>query len=204
MRLSCLFEQCLTADYTRVGESVDYALKRQGDTLYLYLEDSDGCADWRANLDFPAVAYRRDGKTVFRAHRGFLKAWRTLEGAIAEAVLDPSLRAFTAVGYSHGAALAVLAHEYAWYHRKDLRPRLRGFGFGCPRVIFMPSPSLYERWKSFTAVRNLGDIVTHLPPAILGYRHVGHLLEIGARGRYSPIDAHRPENILRELWAIEK
>ena len=204
MRLSHLFEECLAVGYTRIGGSVDYAIRRQGSALYLYFASSEGVADWRSNLDFPAAAYKRHGKTVFSAHRGFLAAWRVAEPAIAEAVADPTAASLTVVGYSHGAALGVLAHEYAWYHRKDLRPRLSGVGFGCPRVIFGGAATrLSERWETFTVVRNIDDIVTHLPPAAFGYRHVGRLLEIGARGRYSPIDAHRPENILRELRQIE-
>ncbi len=204
MRLSYLFEECLAAAYTRLGESVDYAIRRQGSALYLYFESSNGAADWRSNLDFPAVAYKRHGKTVFLAHRGFLEAWRIAEPTIADAVLDPTLLSVTVVGFSHGAALGVLAHEYVWYHRADLRPRLTGVGFGCPRVIFGGGARrLAERWEGFTVVRNIDDLVTHLPPTFLGYRHVGKLLEIGERGRYSRIDAHRPENILCELRRLE-
>ena len=55
-----------------------------------------------------------------------------------------------------------------------------------------------------TVVRNIDDIVTHLPPKILGFTHVGKMLEIGKRGKYSSVDAHRPENIMRELLEYEK
>jgi len=56
-----------------------------------------------------------------------------------------------------------------------------------------------RRWERFTVIRNLDDLVTHMPPAVLGFSHVGELLEIGEKGRYSRVDAHRPENILAEL-----
>jgi hypothetical protein len=56
-----------------------------------------------------------------------------------------------------------------------------------------------SRWERFTVIRNIDDIVTHLPPRALGYTHVGHVLEIGEKGTYSRVDAHRPENILAEL-----
>ena len=58
---------------------------------------------------------------------------------------------------------------------------------------------LLSHFSGYTVVRNLDDIVTHLPPAALGYSHVGTLLSIGERGRYSRIDAHREENIARGL-----
>ncbi|MBQ2719730.1 MAG: hypothetical protein IJF73_06655 [Clostridia bacterium] len=205
MRLSYLFSECLAADYVTLAGGVDYAAKRRDGVLSLFFEASDGAADWRKNLDFPAAAYRRHGRTVFSAHRGFLSAWRVAEAAVAPLLADPTLTGITLVGYSHGAAIAVLSHEYVWYHRPDLRPRLTGYGFGCPRVVFGGAARrLAERWERFTVVRNLDDLVTHLPPAVLGYRHVGRLLEVGERGRYSATDAHRPENLLAELLRAER
>ncbi|MBQ2293894.1 MAG: hypothetical protein II258_00815 [Spirochaetales bacterium] len=53
-------------------------------------------------------------------------------------------------------------------------------------------------------VRNIEDVVTHLPPAALGYRHVGKMLEIGAKGRYSDVDAHKAKNIEKELLKYEQ
>jgi hypothetical protein len=58
---------------------------------------------------------------------------------------------------------------------------------------------ILSRWKRFTVVRNVDDLITHLPPRVLGYFHVGSLLEIGEKGKYSRIDAHRRESILAEL-----
>ena len=200
MRLSALFDHCCHIPYTHTPEGIDYAFRREGRHLYLYLEASDGVCDWLRNLDFPAAAYRRDGGAVFYAHRGFLRAFRVIEPLLAKVTADPTLTAVTTVGYSHGAAIGVLAHEYFWYHREDLRPHLLGYGFGCPRVLFGGGRrALAERFSRFSVIRNLDDLVTHLPPAALGYYHVGNLIEIGERGRYSRTDAHREENIAREL-----
>lgn len=200
MRLSELFYNCCHIPYVRTPEGIDYAFHREGGTLYLYLEASDGVGDWLHNLDFPAAAYRREGKVSFYAHRGFLRAFRAIEPQLSGVVADGTVAAVTTVGYSHGAAIAVLAHEYLWYHREGLRPHLSGYGFGCPRVLFGGGRrALSERFSRFSVIRNLDDIVTHLPPAALGYYHVGTLIEIGERGRYSRIDAHREESIAREL-----
>ena len=117
---------------------------------------------------------------------------------------DLNVKEITVVGYSHGAALAVFCHEYVWYHRPDLRKTLVGYGFGCPRVVWGDlSSEVSDRWAGFTVIRNQEDLVTHLPPVAFGYRHVGNLLEIGEKRKYSAIDAHRPENIRRELRAYE-
>ena len=123
-----------------------------------------------------------------------------MESYLAYAIGDPAIEKIVTVGYSHGAALAVLCHEYIWYHRPDLRETIEGYGFGSPRVIWGAlTADLQKRWAGFTIIRNLDDLVTHLPPAFLGYVHVGKMLEIGEEGKYSPADAHREENILKEL-----
>lgn len=200
MQLSHLFERCLDADYITLDNSADVAVERAGDVLYIYLESSDGGVDWHNNFDFPAIAYSHAGKGAWRAHRGFLRVWRSVQDYLAPLIADAQVERIVTVGFSHGGALAVLCHEYVWYHRPDLRERIEGYGFGAPRVIWgVPSAALVTRWERFAVVRNLDDIVTHLPPKALGYTHVGHMLEIGEQGRYSPVDAHRPENILAEL-----
>lgn len=205
MRYSTLFYHCLHADYIQVDGHADYALERHGPVLYLYFEASDGITDWRSNLNFPAKPYRRMGKTGFLVHRGFLRVWQAIEPHLAGVIEDPTVRRVVIVGYSHGAAVAALCHEYVWYHRPDLRERLEGYGFGSPRVFWgLPSPACRRRWANFTVIRNIDDIVTHVPPAFLGFSHVGQMVEIGERGRYSRIDAHRPENILAELYREER
>ena len=54
MCLYDLFYECLNIRYSQAGVSANYAARRDGDTLYLFFEDSDGRNDWIRNLDFPA------------------------------------------------------------------------------------------------------------------------------------------------------
>ncbi len=204
MKLSELFADCLGASYIHAEKGGDYALKRRGSSLFIFFEDSDGAEDWRNNLDFPAKAYAREGDVVFYAHRGFLSVWEALLPHIEDAVLDRGIKKIVAAGYSHGGALALLCHEYIWYRRKDLRDTLESYGFGAPRVLWgVYTPAFKKRWERFTVVRNIDDAVTHLPPAVLGYTHVGTLLEIGEKNKYSATDAHKAENILAELKKYE-
>lgn len=203
--LTTLFSRCVRRTYIHTPTHADYAYDRIQKHLILYFQDSDGTIDWLHNLDFPAVAYRRNGKINWYAHRGFLRVWESLIPRVSPLVTDKSLEKITIVGYSHGAALAVLCHEYVWYHRPNLRESLTGYGFGCPRVLWgHVTDELSQRWDRFTVIRNRKDIVTYVPPAFLGYHHVGHLLEIGEAGKYSAVDAHRAKNILRELWNYEQ
>lgn len=87
------------------------------------------------------------------------------------------------VGYSHGGALAGLCHECVWFRRPDLRgdpTKLVGYGFEAPRFYggYEVKPELRERWETFTVIRNNNDIVTHCPPWIFAYAHVGSMLQI--------------------------
>ncbi|MBO5670789.1 MAG: hypothetical protein J6S41_04505, partial [Clostridia bacterium] len=134
-------------------------------------------------------------------HPGFLKVWKSAEPYIAEILRETAAKRITVSGYSHGGALAVLCHEYVWFTAPERRTSLTGIGFGAPRVLWRIPGTLWprERWTNFTVVRNIDDVVTHLPPALLGYRHAGKLLTIGEAGRYSAIDAHRPEAYERSL-----
>lgn len=204
-KLSTLFSVCLKISYLKAGESANYAIRRDGDTLYLFFEGSDGDVDWQRNLNFPAKPYRRMGRTVWYAHRGFLSVWKELEDVLAPDIADESIQSMILTGYSHGAAIALLCHEYVWFHRPDLRARMEGYGFGCPRVFWGPRTSeLLQRWERFTVIRNIDDVVTHLPPSFLGFSHVGTLLSIGEPGKYSPMEAHMAEHLLTELQLWEQ
>lgn len=205
MKLIYLFELCLNANYTRTENSGDFAIVSRGSETFLLFQCSNGLEDWKNNFDFPAVPYKDMGERWF-CHKGFLRVWKSIEPQISDYIKNSRAQKMSVVGYSHGAAIATLAHEYVWFLRPDLRPSLSGYGFGCPRCYFGAplKASLRERWKNFYPVRNVNDIVTHLPPALLGFRHVNRVIEIGTRGKYSRIDAHRPESYLAELELADR
>ena len=75
---------------------------------------------------------------------------------------------------------------------------------GAHRVILCSSGCrrIAHRWANFTVVRCGRDAVTHLPPAILGYRHMGHILQIGER-HMPPIESHFPESYTDALAEYE-
>ena len=201
-RLFELFEACLAANYRHVEEDASFCVKRENDRVTVFFEKSNGKRDWRNNFSFSARPYR-DMKEVWFCHRGFMKVFRALLSYLEPIFLDESVKSFCLVGYSHGAALALLAQEYILYHRPELQGSVEGYGFGCPRVIagYIPD-SLKERLKGFTVIRNLDDIVTHLPPRIFGYSHITKPLTVGKRGRYSMIAAHFESSYACELMRL--
>ena len=196
--LSELFSACLEADYIQAKNGCSLSAVRDGDVLYIFFEKSNGLEDWYNNLSYRAVSRGRDGDE-WLCHEGFLRAFEGglpyLKGRIA----SRSVRRIVTVGYSHGAALSLLCHEYIWYTRADIRENIEGYGFGCPRVVFGSAKGERERWKNFFVIKNIDDLITHLPPSAFGYRHKGNFFVIGKRGKYSSIDAHRPENYTFEL-----
>ena len=179
-----------SADFVHVEHDGDYALQRDGDTLYLFLEWSHGGADWENNFDFPAKPYKDMGAKWY-CHRGFLRVWKSIEPYVKDAVLDQTVKKIVVVGFSHGAAIATLAHEYVWYNRPDLRDSLEGYGFGCPRCYwgFKVKKSLKERWANFHPIRNENDIVSHVPPVVFGFRHVNDIIQLHS-GAENSIRAH--------------
>lgn len=200
--MKALFNRCLNAEYTHTAESGDYAIEVESNVLYLLFEWSDGRADWKNNFDFPARPYR-DMQDKWYAHRGFLRVWKAMKDEIERKVVallatNAKIDTIKCVGYSHGAALSLLAVEdMSYLYGKYVG--VEGYGFGCPRVVWGIMPkSLKARLKGFTAIRNIPDIVTHLPPALLGYRHIG-LKKVGRLGRYTPVRAHYPESYIKEL-----
>lgn len=202
-KLSTVFSKILKAKYIHLEEeTASYWYSKNRKTLTIYFEWSNGKTDWINNFDFPATPYR-DMKDKWYAHRGFLKVWKVIEPHLESAIKDPEIKTINIAGYSHGAAIALLCHEYCKYNRPDCK--VTGTGFGSPRVIWgFLRPSVKRRFEDFTVVRNKNDIVTHVPPAIFGYRHPNGILEICDNEPCNSIDAHRPEEYTKSLIKYEE
>ncbi len=206
--LLVLYKRCLNASYKHVENDGDYCLTRNGDVLYFFLQWSNSKADWKNNFDFPAKPYKDMGKK-WMCHRGFLKVWKSIKPYVADTIADTTIKKIIVVGYSHGGALAALAHEYVWYNRPDLREEgLESYGFGAPRVFFgwHISKDLKERWKHFHPIRNCRDIVTHLPPILFGFKHVNKVIKISSPiiakvSKLNCVNAHCEDNYINSLKA---
>ena len=197
-KLSTIFSKIRKTTYTHLEqETASYWYSKDGNTLTIYFEWSNGKTDWKNNLDFPAKAYRNMSNKWY-AHRGFLKVWKVIEPDLMGAITDPDIKVINIAGYSHGAAIALLCHEYCLFHRSDCE--VVGVGFGCPRVIwgFLRKP-VKKRFEGFVVVRNKRDIVTHVPPAIFGYRHPGDMLKLNDGVYCNSIDAHRATEYTKAL-----
>lgn len=208
MKLSELFCNCAyDVYYETAGHDVNYAFVEEDDTLYIYFQGSSSTTDWIRNFLFKKRPYK-DMKNPYRVHRGFLTAWKEVEDIVIAKITEKEeskrfdrktqkykvisnykWKHIVVVGYSHGGALASFCHECCWYYREDLREKgLEGYGFEAPRIYggFHVRKDLKERWEHFTVIRTNNDIVTHCPPWIFRFCHVGKILKV--KGDISLVD----------------
>lgn len=207
-----MFKRCVNLGphyiHTHVNKG-SYFVEYDDDTLYVYFQGSNDDIDWKNNFDFGARPYR-DMSIKWRAHRGFVRVWKEIEPFIKDDIMNQAIKHINIIGYSHGAALAVLAHEYAWFNRPDIRDNIFGYGFEAPRVFCGRIPeSLKSRWENFYVFRNGEDIVTHVPPFIFGYKHIGNFVHLN-KDREILVDKswgvrcvseHHPVNVIAVLTA---
>lgn len=197
-----LLKRCLKAQYISTAKNGNYAIEVEGDTLYLLFQWSKGFWDWVHNFLFPAKPYKRM-KCLWFCHRGFLKVWKAMRDEIEKRVAEilkehPEITNIIVVGYSHGGAMALFATEDMTYLYGD-KFNVSGYGFGAPRVLWGYVPkAVRERISAFVTVRNVPDIVTHLPPKVFGYRDI-NIKKIGEKGKYKPIKAHYSSAYIEEL-----
>lgn len=201
MTLLEIFEQVLKAEYRHTNEGISYCVDvYNGESLVILFEKSNGHRDWSTNFNF----WPKNVKDIFKCHRGFLRGFNNVKPYLTQHIQDPRIKRILIAGYSHGAALALLTYAYAVTKRPDIRHHIEGYGYGCPRVIYgNPSAEFYNIFANFTVIRNCKDIVTHVPPMIFGYRHVGNLRHIGKHGWYGLVDSHRPEAYRIELMKLQ-
>ncbi len=205
MTLQELFFNCQSAKYIDVPSTKgSYCIERYSDELFIYFQGSNCKKDWLHNFSFPAKAYH-EMKDKWYVHRGFLKVFKSIKPYLVNDIMNKKYQKITIVGYSHGAALAVLCHEWCIFNRPDIASNINGYGFGCPRVLWgKANERVLARFDRFTVVRNSRDIVTHLPPKLFGFKHVGVLREVGKGDSYGPIKSHKPECYQFELGELRR
>jgi hypothetical protein len=175
--------------WREAGNKTHYGIMTQDNVLYLVFEGSVQPEDWRYNFRFWVKPYKRMQHTWY-AHAGFVEAWKLAHDQIHKDVTDllfmSKLDTIVITGYSHGAALATLAHEYFAYHGYNVKT----VAFAGPRVMWFPTRAVLSRLADFRMVGLHGDIVTYAPPALFGYRHV-NLQRIGEKRLISHLN-HYP------------
>lgn len=150
-------------------------------------------ADWAVNLGAGRKPLRAGDDTV-RVHEGFLKAFRSVEPAIAKDLASarvPQDKGLYITGHSLGGALAQIAS--AAFERDTLAAC---YTFGSPRVG-QRSFDAEVKCPHYRLVNGL-DIVPAVPPPYLGYQHSGDVRVLGRLGE--PPKRYDRTPFLLGLW----
>lgn len=176
------------SDYTCVAmiddiqSGIQYFLRRKADTLRITFRGTDSPKNWETDFTFWQKTIPYDNaESKIRIHAGFLNAYKMhgVRDKILESITH-DIHYLKISGHSLGAALAVLCAVDIQYSYPDRN--IEVILFGCPRVgnkAFMSSYN--KRVNNTVRIENGNDIVTKLPFAFMGYRHVGAKLHIGSR-----------------------
>ncbi len=175
-------QQLTILDATVTG--VQCYLRQWGDCLTIIFRGTDSAQDWDTDFAFgkKEVPYGNTESPI-RVHGGFLDAYKapTVRNRIHK-FITPHVHKVRITGHSYGAALAVLCSLDLQFNfpEKDYEV----FLFGCPRVGNKAFQQSYNN-RIFKALRieNGNDIVTKMPPKMLGFHHVGIPIHVGARRR---------------------
>lgn len=149
-------------------------------TMYITFRGTDSKKDFINDLQFwkKVMPYKNASHSV-KVHSGFIKAYRSpnVRNRI-HSFITNDIDKIIIAGHSYGAALSILCADDLEYNfpQKDYEV----FLFGSPRVGNKAFRDSYNKriFKTFR-IDNGNDIVTKIPFALLGYRHVGIKIHIG-------------------------
>lgn len=141
---------------------------------------TDSKDEWRSNFRVckKKIPYNNVNSPV-RVHCGFIDTYKRADVRDKiHSLIPKDVCRVIVTGHSRGAALALLCALDVQYNFPD--KSVEAYLFGCPRVGNAAFKKSYNH-RVFKTLRidNGNDIVTKLPPAILGYRHVGTRISIG-------------------------
>lgn len=167
-------------------------LRIKSDEMTITFRGSDSRKDWKVNSKFwKSVIPYNNYRSKIRVHSGFIGAYKSksIRDKIQKEIEKNKIKKVALTGHSYGAALAVLCAVDLEYNfpKNDYEVIV----FGCPRVgnkYFQRSYNL--RVFKTLRVENVSDLVTKVPFAFMGYRHVGACLKIGDKHKFSFPNMH--------------
>lgn len=181
---------------------VSYHVRVKGDTLIIAFRGSDSKKDWSFNLDFfkKVIPYGNKCSGI-RVHSGFISAYKSenVRGIIRSFVSN-KIKKIRLTGHSYGAALAILCAIDLQYSFSDRDYEV--VVFGCPRVGNSAFRNSYNK-RIFKTLRveNAGDIITKLPFAFMGFRHVGARLLLKGSSFFGA-SPHYLQEYYSNIWAV--
>ncbi len=202
--IAYLNNETATAMAKKLGFNSSEFIDRDGSQAYIF-ENAFDCVvacrgtepnewnDIKADIDAVSVA----AETIGRVHRGFKTEVDDLWPILEERLVSNEKTSWFC-GHSLGGAMAAICAGRCYLsHIKSMPKGL--YTYGSPRVgnvRYVNHVQLeYFRWV------NNNDIVTHVPPSWLNYRHTGQEMYINAFGRVREMTGwQRTKDRLRGLY----
>lgn len=176
-------------------DGTQIVVERHGQDVAICCVGSNERVDWARNFDARAVvAWEFPGQV----HHGFLDAFSVARSFI-DKELYPGDRIHI-VGHSLGGALAPLVAYHLSRCKYDVRQVLT---LGAPRVGDSDWQLDYDSRLGDRTRRvvNVGDLVPLVPPALVGYRHVGQAVYYSAGGTRLAQALALPQQWAYSIWA---
>ena len=166
-------------DYVFQQKHVQVAVGRYKEYKVLFFMGSNQLIDWIYNFNFPftKTPYKETGTNEkIKIHSGFYKSYLLVRENIHEIVLEN--KKLIIMGQSFGASIASIASLDIAYNFNNLD--LYTITTGSPRFGNKCLIESYNKRVPNTIRYVYGnDLVTHLPPKFLGFRHVDGLHHLG-------------------------
>ncbi len=149
--------------------------------------------DTRINYQFrPAPLFFTDNPS-YKAHRGMLSKYEGIYDDVHNRINSFAGEEILLIGHSAGGMVAYIAFFDIYHAYPELGVRL--VTFGTPRVLTRNAAAqLREAEDRIIRIVMGRDIFSSMPPAILGYRHVGTLVRMGDQPFWKPfsVSDHYP------------
>ncbi len=177
--------------FVRIGENI----------VIIAFRGTDSNINRFYNLCFAKKVIPYDNyDTDIRVHSGFLATYKSVRSRILPLIPEEAEKVVV-TGHSLGAALSVLCAVDVQYNFKS--KDVEAYLFGCPRVGNKAFAKSYDK-RVFKTMRvsNGNDVVTKIPPKILGFHHVGIDIHTGsvALPLVLSFRDHTSQSYYRNLW----
>jgi triacylglycerol lipase len=189
-QIAYLHEEQTASAAHQIGFSMCQFFEVDGAQAYMFSNDIDlviACRgteprewnDIKADINAWPVA----AETIGRVHQGFKKEVDDLWPLLEEQLMD-NRKELWLCGHSLGGAMATICASRCRVFYINTNP-LELFTYGSPRVGTQKYVTYcyvkHTRWV------NNNDVVTRVPPAWMGYRHVGQEMYLDADGNVSKL-----------------
>jgi triacylglycerol lipase len=172
-------EQVIKFNSEKTG--VQYSVRIQGDTIKIIFRGTDSLKDAITDIRFwrKTIPYGNYYSKI-KVHHGYINAYKC-EDVRSEihSFITKDIQKIKITGHSYGAALACLCAIDLQYNfpEKDYEVVL----FGCPRLGNAAFKKSYNK-RIFKTVRveNGNDVISKIPFAWMGFRHIGTRLHVGS------------------------